>query len=102
MSRLPLDRKRGLRLHQPLPFLDVLAHEQLVRGGPLNGAILQGVDASRYAETTVHVDPLVLFAPQTALNLLEVRDVVDFAEVREAFLRAHSKRVDVVQRFRTD
>ncbi len=51
--RLPLDRERRLRLHQPLPFFDVLAHEQFVGRRPLDRAVFKRVDAPRDAETAV-------------------------------------------------
>ena len=45
----------------------------------------------------MHVDPLVLEGAEPALDLLEIGEIVDLAEIREAFLRAHAQRIDEMQ-----
>ncbi len=59
-------------------------------------AVLVGLDAAGNAEPAVHVDPFVLEAGKPALDLLEIGEVVDLAEVRELLLGAHAQRVDLV------
>src|SRR5262249_54119127 len=78
-SRLAFHRDIGLRLHQPLPLLDVFAHEGLVSRGCDDDPIRVGFHAVRDAEPAVHVDPLVLETGKPALDLLEVREIVDLA-----------------------
>ena len=46
----------------------------------------------------MHVDPLVLQAGEPALDLLEIGEIVDFAEVRELLLGAHAQRIDLIDR----
>src|SRR4029079_13194648 len=101
-SWLPANSDVGLGLHQPFPFADVLAHEEFIRGRPCDGPVFEGLETPRYAEAAMHVDPFVFDAAQAPLDLLEIGDIVDLAEIRESFLRAHAKRVDVVQCVLTD
>src|SRR4029079_11691229 len=80
-SWLPANGNVGLGLHQPLPFADILAHEKLVGGRPFDRPVFERLDTPRYAEAAVHVDPLVFDATKAPLDLLEIRDVIDLAEV---------------------
>src|SRR5580704_13327525 len=82
--------------HQSLPFTNVLAHEDLVGGRSLDRAIGERFKTIRNAETSVHVDPFIFDAFEAALNLFEVGQIVDLAEIRKALLRAHAKSIDVV------
>ena len=42
------------------------------------------------------IRPLVFFRLKADLNLFEIHDVVDLAEIGEPFLRPHPDRVDIV------
>src|SRR5262249_14761046 len=101
-SWLPENGNFGFGPHQPFPFADVLAHEKLVRGWAFDRSVFEGLDPPWYAETAVHVNPFVFDATQTTLDLLKIGDVVDLTEIRKAFLRTHTKRVDVIQRVLAD
>ena len=46
----------------------------------------------------MHVDPLVFLCGKPALDLLEIGEIVDLAEIRELLLRAHAQRVDLRER----
>src|SRR3954453_15155083 len=80
-----------LRLHQPFPFVDVFAHERLVGCGRRHDSISVGLDPPRDAKAAVHVNPFILEASEAALDLLEIGEVVDFAEIGELLLRAHGQ-----------
>ena len=66
--------------------------------GAVTIAVGVGLDAAGNAEPAMHVDPLVLEAGEPALDLLEIGEIVDLAEIRELLLRAHAQRVDLVDR----
>src|SRR5262249_52347091 len=80
-SWLPANGNVGLGLHQALPFADIFAHEEFVRGRASDRPVFEGLDPTRYAEAAVHVDPFVFDASKAALDLLEIGDVVDLAEI---------------------
>src|ERR1019366_3051834 len=73
------------------------AHEQFICRGSLDRAVILNMNSPRNSETPVHVDPLVFLALQAALNLLEVRDIIHFTEIRKTLLRSHPQRIDVIQ-----
>ena len=98
MLKAPAAPPGRRRLHQPLPLVNVFAHEHLIgrrRGDDAVGVLFH---AAGDAEAAVHVDPLVLEAGKPALDLLEVREIVDLAEIRELLLRAHAQRIHVRKR----
>src|SRR6516165_7119232 len=88
--RFSLHRQLRSRLHQPLPFLDVFAHEGFVGGRRGYDAAGVRLHAARNAEPAMHVDPLVFETSKPALNLLEIREVVDLPKIRELLLSAHA------------
>src|SRR2546430_17197872 len=92
-SRLALNDELRRRLHQALPFLDVLAHEHLVGGGRRDDAVLLGLHAAADAEPSLHVDPLGLLARKPSLDLLVIGEVVDFAGTPALLLGTHAQRV---------
>jgi len=68
--------------HQSLPFANILAHEELVGRRSLDRAIGQRSKRSE-CQASIHVDPFVFDAFEAALDLLEVGQIVDLAEIRK-------------------
>ena len=65
--------------------------------GALQHAVAEIDGAAGNIHAAMHVDPFVLEGAEPALDLLEIGEIVDFAEIREAFLRAHAQRIDQMQ-----
>src|SRR5438552_1459276 len=78
-SRLSSNHKIRSRLPELFPVVDVFAHEGFVGRGRADDAVCVRAHAAGDAEAAVDIDPLVLLAGETALDLLEVRKIVDLA-----------------------